>query len=105
MTVSHKAGDILEGDEFDKLIRGKFPPQRRRSEPMDFQPTIAVERKAPSCSGDCRQGRRECATPDACCLPKRSDADPRAVRRFWGGYAIVLALALWAGVSYIRSFL
>lgn len=103
MTVSHKAGDILDGDNFDRLIAGKFPPVRRRSDVTDFVPTIEVDR--PACSGDCAQGRHACSTPEACRLPDRSDADPRIVRRFWGGYAIVIALSVWAGVSYIRSFL
>ncbi len=37
------AGELLSDVEFDKLIAGKFPPRRRRSEVVDFEPTIAVD--------------------------------------------------------------
>ncbi len=37
------AGELLSDAEFDKLIAGKFPPRRRRSEVVDFAPTIAVD--------------------------------------------------------------
>ena len=37
------SGEMLSDAEFDKLIANKFPPVRRRSDHMDFQPTIAVD--------------------------------------------------------------
>ena len=102
MTVSHKAGDILDGDNFDRLIAGKFPPMRRRSDVRDFEPTIAVDYHA-SCSGECDQGRRKCRTPDACRLPEDSEFGAlEGLARGSGWIALSwLAVALCAGLAWL----
>ena len=96
MTVSHKAGDILDGGNFDKLIAGKFPPMRRRSDITDFVPTIAVEHTTAEDRASCSACKGQCNTYEACGLPK---PDPKMVRRVWGGYAVFLivvsALLYW----------
>ena len=95
MTVSHKAGDAFNDAEFNRLIENAFPPKRRRSEPMDFKPTIPV------CSGEsCRQGRAECETPEACRLPDAYHATSEGIVRgvLWGTaiiFCTALALLPW----------
>lgn len=59
---------MLNDAEFDKLIAGKFPPMRRRSEPMDFEPTIAVDRPDPEDVQACSHCKGKCPTPQACGL-------------------------------------
>ena len=96
MTVSHKAGDILDGDNFDKLIAGKFPPVRRRSETMDFQPTIAVDYTAHT--SECQEQDSQFGAIEG--LVKG--------RRYIAGALFIVAivgLALWATVKYAQSFL
>jgi hypothetical protein len=104
--------DILEGDEFDRLIAGKFPPQRRRSEPMDFKPTVTR-----ACTGPCDQGRDKCATPEACRLPTRDENDDSEFgaleglvrgRRYHASAWVALgaiALGIWGAIEFVRSYL
>jgi len=118
MTVSHKAGDILDSeDEFDALIRAKFSPRRHAL--ADFQATIPVSQSElrdaigrynnsayKSCSGEsCRQGRAECETPEACRLPDAYHATSEGIVRgvLWGT-AIIFCTAL-AALPWLLEYL
>jgi hypothetical protein len=65
----------LDDDDLKELRSSLEPPR----EPW----------QAPSCSGNCAQGRRLCVTPEACRLPDTEDAD-----KLDGAGAIVIPIVV-----------